>query len=105
MSRVLSLQQRDIIFVCIYKRDNLHSQYFFYFIYLFIYFFFGGGGADSLFISVEDRTRRIQFSYNYSMSFTYSPMVITKQAGDTLYTRSYNLKDQNMYDHRSKHPI
>ena len=30
-------------------------------------------------------------------------MVSTKQAGKTLYTRSYNLKDQNMYDHRSKH--
>ena len=51
-----------------------------------------------MFISVEDHTRRIRFSYNYSMSFTYSQMVITKQACDTLYTRSYNLKDQNMYD-------
>ena len=56
-----------------------------------------------MFISVEDRTRRIRFSYNYCMSFTYSQMVITKQAGDILYTRSYDLKDQNMYDHRSKH--
>ena len=56
-----------------------------------------------MFISVEDRTIRYKFSYNYSMSFTYSQMVITKQAGDTLYTRSYNLKDQNMYDYRSKH--
>ena len=27
---------------------------------------------DSMFISVEDRTRRIRFSYNYSMSFTCS---------------------------------
>ena len=49
-----------------------------------------------MFISVEDRTRGIRFSYNYSMGFTYSQMVITKQACDTLYTRSYNLKDQNM---------
>ena len=46
-----------------------------------------------MFISVEDRTRGIRFSYNYSMSFTYSQMVITKQAGNTLYTRSHNLKD------------
>ena len=61
-----------------------------------IFFFVG-----SIFISVEDRTRRILFSYNYIMSFTYSQMVITKQAGNTLYTRSYNLKYQNMYDHRS----
>ena len=30
-------------------------------------------------------------------------MIITKQAGDTLYTRSYNLKGQNIYDHTSKH--
>ena len=30
-------------------------------------------------------------------------MVLTKQAGDTLYIRSYNLKDQNMYTHRSKY--
>ena len=52
--------------------------------------------VDSMFISVEDRTGGIQLSYNYSMSFTYSQMVVTKQAGDTLYTRSYNLKDQNM---------
>ena len=44
------------------------------------FFFF----LDSMFISVEDRTRRIRFSYNYSMGFTYSQMVITKQAGDTL---------------------
>ena len=50
----------------------------------------------SMIISLKDRTRRMWFSYNYSMSFTYSQMVITKQAGDTLYTRSYNLKDQNM---------
>ena len=75
--------------------------------FFFSSFFFGGGGGggDSMFISVEDRTRRIRFSYNYSMSFTYSQMVITKQAGDTFYTRSYNLKDQNMYDHthKSKH--
>ena len=56
-----------------------------------------------MFISVEDRKRRIRFSYNYSMSFTYSQVVITKQACDTLYTRSYNLKDQNMYDHSSRH--
>ena len=56
---------------------------------LYIYFFF-----YSMFISVEERTRRIRFSYNYSMSFTYSQMVITKLACDTLYTRSYNLKDQ-----------
>ena len=60
---------------------------------LYIFLFF-----DSMFISVEDRTRRILFSYNYSMSFAYSQMVITKLACDTL----YNLKDQNMYDHRSK---
>ena len=56
-----------------------------------------------MFIFVEDRTRKIRFSYNYSMSFSYNQVVITKQAGDKLYTRSYNLKDQNMYDHRSKH--
>ena len=58
-----------------------------------------------MFISLEERTRRIWFSYNYSMSFIFSQMAITKQAGDTctLYTRSYNLKDQNMYGHRSKH--
>ena len=35
-----------------------------------------GGGVsetkDSMFISVEDRTREIGFSYNYSMSFAYS---------------------------------
>ena len=54
-----------------------------------LFFFFS---FDSMFISVEDHTRRIRFPYNYSMSFTYSQMVITKQAGDTLYTRSYNLK-------------
>ena len=57
-----------------------------------IHFFF----LDSMFISVEDRTRGIRFSCNYRMSFTYSQIVITKQAGNTLYTRSYNLKDQNM---------
>ena len=51
-----------------------------------------------MFISVEDRTRKIQFSYNYSMSFTESQIVITKQAGDTFYTSSYSLKNQNMYD-------
>ena len=38
----------------------------------FFFFFFGGGGGDSMFISVEDRTGSIQFSYNYSMSFTCS---------------------------------
>ena len=65
----------------------------------FVFFFL----FDSMFISVEDRTRGIRFSYNSSMSFTYCQLVITKQSGDTLYTRSYNLKDQNMYDHRSKH--
>ena len=39
-----------------------------------------------------------------TVSFTYSQMVITKQAGDILYSRSYNLKvktckiiGQNMY--------
>ena len=51
---------------------------------------------ESMFISVEDRTRVIQLPYNFSMSFKYIQMVITKQAGDTLHTRSYNLKDQNM---------
>ena len=56
-----------------------------------------------MFISVEDCTRRIRFLYNYSISFTYSQIVITKQADDTLYTRSYNLKDQNVYNLRSKH--
>ena len=33
----------------------------------FFFFFF-----DSMFISVEDRTGRIRFSYNYSMNFTCS---------------------------------
>ena len=33
-----------------------------------IFFFF----FDSMFISVEDHTGRIRFSYNYSMSFTCS---------------------------------
>ena len=51
------------------------------------------GGGDSLFISVENCTRRIQFSYNYSMGFTYSHVVTTKQAGDTFCTRYYNLED------------
>ena len=32
---------------------------------------------NSMFISVEDRARRIQFAYNYSMSFTYSQVVIS----------------------------
>ena len=56
-----------------------------------------------MFISEGDHTRRIRFSYNYSMCFTYSQVVSTKQAGDKLYTRSNNLKDQNMYDNGSKH--
>ena len=46
---------------------------------------------DSIFISVEDRTRRIRFSYNYSMSFTQRNKIITKQTGDTFYTGSYRL--------------
>ena len=53
-----------------------------------LYFFFS---LDSMFISVEDRTGRIRFSYNYSMSFPYSQEFITKQAGDTFCTRSYGL--------------
>ena len=37
----------------------------------FSFFGMGGGGEGySVFISVEDRTGRIRFSYNYSMSFT-----------------------------------
>ena len=51
-----------------------------------LYFF------DSMFISVEDCARTIRFSYNYSMSFTQSNLVIRKQAGDTFYTRSYRFK-------------
>ena len=32
----------------------------------------GTARKDLMFISVEDRTGRIRFSYNYGMSFTYS---------------------------------
>ena len=38
-------------------------------IHLYIFFFFF---LNSMFISVEDRTGRIRFSYNYSMIFTCS---------------------------------
>ena len=53
--------------------------------YIYIYF------LDSMFISVEDRTGRIRFSYNYSMNFTCSQYFITIQTGDTFCTRSYDL--------------
>ena len=74
------------------------------YIYIYIYYFLFSFFFDSMFISVEDCTRRIQFSYNYSMSFTYSQIVMTKQAGDTLSPDLTLLKikkcmitDQNMY--------
>ena len=41
---------------------------------------------DSMFIYVEDRTEKIRFPYNYSMNFTVSNMIITKQTGDISYT-------------------
>ena len=61
--------------------DLLHGMPFFFFFF------------DSMFISVEDHTGRIRFSYNYSMSFTYacSQYFITIHTGDTFCTRSYDL--------------